>query len=503
MKTALLELQPYDDRYTLFDRMLWARAPRILLVWPEKGPQPAMRGPLDLVLLQRHAARLGAQIAVVTQDARIVRWAQFAGVPVFPDIDTAHRQPWRRPRRRSTRIRRRTHVRRARPALIRSNAALHEQAWPRVLALGLAVLAWFALAIYLGPAAHVEVQSPVYTYRARWDMQASPAFPHVLAYGVPLRRVTVQIQAQASVPTHGVMSLPARTARGEVVLTNLTDQPLTLPAGLVIRSRTDPDWTFVLPRAITLEPGPGTRARGLIEALRPGAAGNRPPGDVAVVPPPWDVRVAVTNPKPLSGGEDARVARPTEADYQRAREAALAKLEARLGEQLEDQGWLWTWEGVQPRELTVNFTPSPSDRGPATQVTARAQARYEVWVVAVEDVAQWVQAQLARSRPRGLAGVPGSPRWQVEPIPGRSPWHWRVTASEQRYVQPDGRALARTVRGWPWPRVQTYIQATWPGAVVQTVQPWPSWWPWAPWWEVRLTWDWIPQAPAANLDREK
>ncbi|NPA31081.1 MAG: hypothetical protein GXO37_03675, partial [Chloroflexi bacterium] len=90
MKTAIVELQTYDDLPTLQDKLLWARAPRILLVWPASGA-PRLHGPLDFVRLRRYAARLGARLAVVTRDPQVAAWARQARVAVFPSVEAAQR----------------------------------------------------------------------------------------------------------------------------------------------------------------------------------------------------------------------------------------------------------------------------------------------------------------------------------------------------------------------------------------------------------------------------
>ena len=58
MKTQIITLESHDDLISVRDRLSWAKTPRILLVWP-KYEKVTLRQ-VDLKILQRHAASLGA-----------------------------------------------------------------------------------------------------------------------------------------------------------------------------------------------------------------------------------------------------------------------------------------------------------------------------------------------------------------------------------------------------------------------------------------------------------
>ena len=92
MKTQLIPLESHDDLISIRDRMSWAKTPRILLVWPKSERIPLR--PLDLKVLQRHAASLGAQLGLVTRHRNIRREAQAHGIPVFISTGQAQRNAW-------------------------------------------------------------------------------------------------------------------------------------------------------------------------------------------------------------------------------------------------------------------------------------------------------------------------------------------------------------------------------------------------------------------------
>ncbi len=74
MKTQIIALAAHDDLISVRDQMSWAKAPRILLVWPARE-QVALKA-LDLRILQQHARELGAQMGLVARGAGIRRDAR-------------------------------------------------------------------------------------------------------------------------------------------------------------------------------------------------------------------------------------------------------------------------------------------------------------------------------------------------------------------------------------------------------------------------------------------
>ncbi len=81
MKTLTLHLESHDDVASTIDKISWGKARRFVLVWPKHNR--LMRSRLDLVLIQRHCTRLGAQLGIITQDADVEEDAKQLGIPVF------------------------------------------------------------------------------------------------------------------------------------------------------------------------------------------------------------------------------------------------------------------------------------------------------------------------------------------------------------------------------------------------------------------------------------
>src|SRR5512141_1081475 len=98
MKTQIITLESHDDLISVRDRMSWAKTPRILLVWP-KYEKVSLRQ-VDLKVLQRHAASLGAQLGLVSRIRRVRLDAGALNIPVFKSTGEAQRVAWPKPRRR-------------------------------------------------------------------------------------------------------------------------------------------------------------------------------------------------------------------------------------------------------------------------------------------------------------------------------------------------------------------------------------------------------------------
>ena len=98
MRTTIIRLEAHDDVFSTCDRMDWGNTGRILLVWPD-GPTIIQRR-LDLTLLQRHAQKLGAHLALACEDQEIRLRAIELGIPIFRSAAEAQRKPWRIPKAR-------------------------------------------------------------------------------------------------------------------------------------------------------------------------------------------------------------------------------------------------------------------------------------------------------------------------------------------------------------------------------------------------------------------
>src|SRR5579859_6089465 len=96
MRLQIIQLEPYDDVASVRDRLGFVQADRVLLVWPKAGT--VLTRKLDLVLVQRAAARSGMRLALVTHDPEVTTSATELNISVFGSVDAGSTIRWKRPR---------------------------------------------------------------------------------------------------------------------------------------------------------------------------------------------------------------------------------------------------------------------------------------------------------------------------------------------------------------------------------------------------------------------
>ncbi|MGH2522756.1 MAG: hypothetical protein ACRDH2_09675, partial [Anaerolineales bacterium] len=197
MKEQILHLDPHDDYHSARDKMGWTQTQRVLLVWPKHGRVPLRR--LDLLLLHRHAHRLGAHLGLVTHDSEVREHARSLGLPVFASIEASRQMRWRsRPvRMRPERLHPTPHVSVAalKPTPLQLPPAPPWVVWvfkSLVFVLGLGALALLAYALI--PSATVTLAPAIQPLQTTVEIVADPNLPQVESGGlIPARTVRVEI----------------------------------------------------------------------------------------------------------------------------------------------------------------------------------------------------------------------------------------------------------------------------------------------------------------------
>jgi hypothetical protein len=353
MKTQILQLEPHDDVISARDKMGWGQTGRVLLVWPKHGR--VLARPLDLVLVQRHAHALGVQLGLVTNDREVQSNAREFGIPVFRDLNKAQRSTWRVPRRR-----RRLTLRPATPESLRlENPASHaddptpdpatlrqapapgrELSIPirlGIFTLGLCAL--FSIAAILLPDARISLSPQTKLQYQSLAIKASRDVTAPRISGaIPARLLTVVIEGRDSLTSSGTSSLPDKAASGGLLFTNLTDTPISIPKGTVVRTLGKNLVRFTTVQAANVPAGPGQTATLNAQALTLGTAGNLPAGRLVAIEGPLGPNLTVSNPLRTTGGANRAVPAPTRLDYERLstrlmislKQTALSELQAQL-----------------------------------------------------------------------------------------------------------------------------------------------------------------------------
>lgn len=500
MKVQILALDPQDDRASIADRLAWAQAPRVLLVWPRSG-RPRLRR-LDLTLLQRQARRRGVALALATTDPDLRELASDLGIPAFDTPDRADEQAWvaaeavaplpkraagerpapselrrsglkRGPRRAAGRVAR---------AVLR--ALLFALALASVAAL--ALVAWPSAEITLVPVTTVEVHDLELTL----DPQAG-----VLAAGLlPARPAYAVVEGSLRVPTTGASAVASERARTTIVFTNLTEALVVVPQGTGLRAQDADGTRFLTLESVALEPG-GT-ASVLAEAAEPGPQANLPAGQITRVEGPLGLQVSVASPEPAVGGAESLRPAVDPADVR----SAERQLRASLLEQAvaETEAGLSGGSVVAPASARVARELGrgvDADVGqPADSVEITLELEVELLIYAEADLAEAVQAALT-ARSQGLLSVPGSE--QAEVVGGTAPdaagrARLRVRVTRAAFEPVEGAALTRRLLGQTPQQAAALLAEAVDLAQPPEIRLRPSWFPRLPLVATRiaLRWPW-------------
>ncbi|HRF48494.1 MAG TPA: hypothetical protein PLC98_12790 [Anaerolineales bacterium] len=413
MKAQVLHIDPHDDYHSVCDKMAWARAQRLVLVWPTRGD--GLRRRLDLVLLHRQAHQLGTQLGIVAQDPVVREHAQGLGVPVFDDLRGARRR-WRSriprlpPQRRSRPLDRealRT-VQRARQSQLQTPTRRSYLWRVPILLVGLAAIA--ALVVVLVPEAVVRVPAPHRALEAQVTITANPGLLAVEAEAgqIPARALRVEVQATGYTPVTGQREAPSAAANGRVVFTNLTGAALTIPAGTRVRTTSGSSARFATVRAATLPARIGATADAEVLAVDLGPVGNVGAGQINAIDGPLGLQLAVTNPAATQGG--ALAPRPAVVAADQA--SIRAQLEAQLVAEAETalQTQLQPGEFLPPETITTLRVVSESyDHAvgePADALGLTLRLAVEGLAIFEDDARAAGAAALAREVPAGYRQVP-------------------------------------------------------------------------------------------------
>lgn len=485
MKTQLIPLESHDDLISIRDRMSWAKTPRILLVWPTS--ERIHLRPLDLVVLQRHAASLGAQLGLVTRKRGVRREAIALGIPAFLSTGEAQRETWpewsaarraERPPRRDLR------------ALLAA-ARFEEGRWRQAFAVRfgafiLGVLAVLAVVSLFIPQARVELAPERDTQSISLPAQADPAVERVLITGVlPLERMQVAVAGERQMLAGGSTAVPEARAEGTVVFRNLTPDALRIPAGTVLISSGLPGVRFETVATAQLEGGINESVTVAVRAEAPGANGNVEAGTIQAIEGGLGLAAIVSNPEPTAGGSDRLAQAPTAADREELRQALLEDLELEALSAMEARRGPGDQLLADSLEITrvASERYDPAEGQPGRTLALAMEVEFSAAYISGADLKELAENVFRTGIPEGFvaseAPIVFEPldSYQVDPA-GRVRWTLRARREIERQVDP-GR-VAGLIRGLRPQEAARALEAALPLEGSAVIQLRPGWWPWLP-----------------------
>lgn len=491
MNTTILQLENHDTLVSIRDRMDWAKTPRILLVWPPQSRVPLK--PVELTLLQRHAAALGAELGLVVTQGDMRRAARGLGLPVFKKVADAQRSAWETgeaspvlpPAPRN-------------PVDVRAmRNALPEDPLGRLSSIqrlgffSAGVLAMLLVLLVFFPSAELRLHLPEQTQRISIPVTASAEYSRLTIAGeLPVQTLTVTVQGSDRVKSSGQVTVPGQAAMVNVTITNLTEQVVFVPAGTILLTRSQPAVRFGVMQDVSLQPGEALDVP--VRAVNAGAAGNVPPGTIVAFEGPLGLQLTASNALAATGGEDLVRPSPTEAD----RRALRAQLEQSLLQQARAlvERQLRGGDVLIPTSLRVinvlDETYEPAENQPALEATLQLHLEVQASYVSVQALEQLASLGMDATLPDGFLPVPGSLR--LEPSTsvfandlGVARWQLQASRTLRRQVDPE--QVVSLVMGKTTWQAAEMLQQTLGLDSPPEIGMTPPGWPWLPWLPVRIS----------------
>lgn len=442
-----LQLEPYDDVESVRDRLTFVDTPRVLLNWPPQGR--ILTRKLDLLLVQRQAARLGLHLALRTDDITVAEHAHELNISVFPDEQTAQRSRWKRPQDKVFTPPPRDDVdpRDIVQRVARQRGEMLSPGSWRMRRIG-RWLVFFALVAILGAGFLVAAPSATVTLtpasRQVFESVAVIADPNLTDidmenYRMPAALVTLQATARVTVEATGTESGGASRAQGLVTFRNTTNAPILIPLGTVVATSGTFPIRFETLIETTLPAGEDATIAVPVQALleHSGAEGNVNPGAINRVEAEFANVVSVTNTNATYGGARRDVKTVTQADHDRllvlARQQVLQNARDTLLHQLSGDQFLVPGSLVIIRERPewTLYNTVVGDIADSASLDLRA----DVQAVVVDE---------QQARQIAFAGI--AP--YVQPGLEISPATLTIQRGDILSVEPDGRVtFLMTVKG--------------------------------------------------------
>jgi hypothetical protein len=330
MKLQILELDSQDDRASVRDRLDRSQAPRVLLVFPNRGRTRLSR--LDLVLLHRQAAQRGRELGLVSRHPVLQSAAEAGGIPHFATLDDVSEDDWPHVPQAISSLGDASRTSRLRELPPRPEAPrlASTQGMQRWFWVGIAAISLLALAAAIVPSAEVHLVPLNETRQQSLLLEPVASDSSDLGEGaLPSRQVELELQGSLRIPTTGSLLAPDTPATGEALFTNLGSEPAPIPEGTSLRASSVPGVRFTTTIVAELPAGQGSTVSVPVRASLAGAAGNIAAGALDSIDGPLGLLASVSNPDDLSGGSDRAVAAVAPSDLTSLHHA----LESRLLEQ--------------------------------------------------------------------------------------------------------------------------------------------------------------------------
>lgn len=349
-KEQVIHLDPDDQIGSIRDKIIWADAPRVVLVVPYRNR--AMRDKMNLKLVQRTAVDEAVSVALVAFHQDTAKLAREIGLPVF----------W---------------TKRGLPGMHNWGAAAAPEFVPgdidgdlKVIApteprvsrayriagaviLAVLVVLIAATSALLMPSAKITLYpvSESASVKTAITASATQKTVNTLLGQIPARIQEIQLGGSEKVVPANKKDVPDARATGIVVFTSKSDQAIKIPKGSIVSTSSGVPIRFSTQTDAEL--APRGRAEVTVQAVEAGPGGNVARFTINTAEGPFALAVNVVNSNNMAGGSVKRVPVVAESDKQRA--AVLLVQRLRQEALTSFRGMLKEGEFVAPESVSVTL----------------------------------------------------------------------------------------------------------------------------------------------------
>lgn len=329
MKIQIVYLSPEDDIHSARDMLSWVKAPRALLVWPDRGK--VLSRQLDLVLLQRYCQQRKIKMGLLTFETDIRTRAKALGIPVFESLDELPEANWNIDQVEVSSyekppVEREEYIPKVQEASSRDDfRGLSKKVKMYFTCFG--IILGLLLCVLYFPSATIDI-SPE---RTKQSMQFElPSSTNDLdeegSVRLPLKLEALKISGSTTGETSGISHVSISKAEGNVTFTNLSSQALTIPVNTVVRTSAEGGVRFRTTKPASLLGENGAEVVVPIEAVTMGRRGNVPMNSITYIEGSLGLILEVNNLKSLKGGKDEIRGRVLQEDLDQLQETLIAEL---------------------------------------------------------------------------------------------------------------------------------------------------------------------------------
>ncbi len=496
MKTHILHIEPYDDIHSIKDKMNWAKSDRILLVFPLRIK--GIDRKLDLLLIQRHALSIGAQIALVTKKEPVKSYAAELYIPIFRSLRIARRLPWEAavstevdpikinsPEKTLDELKKATQKPTQFPKLTRPRA--------RFIIFTIGVLAFLLTLTALLPRAEVKLSPKSNVQEISLDLVADTNIINFSPAGnlqaIPF---TITVEGRDNIQPSGSISVPQQAAQGEIQFTNLTNQEIIIPEGTVTRTIEINPIRFATIEDGILPAESGANISVVIQALNPGESSNLNAETLIVVEGDLGLQISSVNLVATFGGSEIESSAPTPNDY----EDLSANLKSALWDTAIQEAKTIVDEDdflilSAPNTISIKeevFTPSIPQ--PVSELSLQLQIEYEVLYISGEDLKAIgilnLDALLSnelQAKNSTLLVLPIT----IPEFTEENQLFWQVLVQREVIDQINYQEIKDLIKGSSFDSAKKMILNEYELSKDPDISIFPNWWPWLPVIPLRIT----------------